>query len=155
MHTYAVTAFLTLLPISELRGGIPYALGSGLTPIFTYFYCVFINMLVGPLVFVFLSTLHKIFDRWHVYHGLFLRVVERSRKRLEQKVRKFGYLGVALFVAIPLPITGAYTGTLGAWILGLEAKKTYLSVAAGVCIAGIIVTLVSFFGIKALSFFLK
>lgn len=112
-------------------------------------------MLVGPLVFAFLSTLHRIFDKWQVYHKLFSHLVERSRKRIERNIEKYGYFGVTLFVAVPLPVTGAYTGAIGAWILGLEAKRTYLAVAAGVSIAGIIVTVVSYFGVKTLSVFIK
>ncbi len=58
-------------------------------------------------------------------------------------------------MAIPLPITGAWTGALGAWVLGMNPKKSFLAITAGVVVAGIVVTLVAYFGIKALSFFLK
>ena len=58
-------------------------------------------------------------------------------------------------MAIPLPITGAYTGTLGAWVLGMQRRKTLIAVAAGMLIAGIIVTTVYTLGIRALYFFLK
>ncbi len=71
------------------------------------------------------------------------------------KVDKYGYWGLALFVAIPLPITGAYTGTLGAWVLGMDPKKTFLAVALGALIAGIIVTVVVSLGIEAFSLFVK
>jgi uncharacterized membrane protein len=86
---------------------------------------------------------------------LFDRIVERSRRKVHAKVEKYGYAGLILFVAIPLPITGAYTGTLGAWILGMDRRKTVLAVFGGVIIAGIIVATVSILGIKALHFFLK
>ncbi|MBT3274759.1 MAG: small multi-drug export protein, partial [Spirochaetales bacterium] len=64
-------------------------------------------------------------------------------------------LGLALFVAVPLPITGAYTGTLGAWVLGMDPKKTFLAVFLGVIISATVVTIVSYLGIEALSFFTK
>ena len=70
-------------------------------------------------------------------------------------VERYGYLGIMLFVAIPLPITGAWTGTLGAWILGMDRRKSILAVAAGVVIAGVIVSLVVGLGIGALSIFTK
>jgi len=60
-----------------------------------------------------------------------------------------------LFVAVPLPVTGAYTGTMGAWVLGLGKRKTMLAVSAGVAIAGIIVSLVAFFGVETFSFLTK
>ena len=153
--TYLITAFLTLLPISELRGAIPYAVANGLDPMFTWFYCVVLNAVVGPLVYIFLSTVHRFLINFNWYKKLFERFVEKTRHKVENKVRKYGYLGITLFVAIPLPITGAYTGTLGSWILGLEPKKTFLSVLVGVMISGTIVMVITYFGIEALSFFTK
>jgi uncharacterized membrane protein len=153
--TLSITAILSLLPIFELRGAIPYAIANELPVVFTYFYCVFLNALVGPLVYLFLSTLHKVFSKFGWYNRFFGSLIERSRRKLEKKVDRFGYLGIVLFVAIPLPITGAYTGTLGAWILGMDAKKTFLAVLLGVVIAGIIVTLIMVFGVEALSFFIN
>ncbi len=152
---YIITALFALLPISELRGAIPYAIANGLTPMFTWFYCVILNAAVGPLVYIFLSTFHKFLIRFTWYKNLFERFVEKTRHKIENKVKKYGYLGITLFVAIPLPITGAYTGTLGSWILGLEPKKTFLSVLIGVIISGTIVLAITYFGIEALSFLTK
>ncbi len=155
MKILFITAALSLLPISELRGAIPFALGNDLPLFFTYFYCVFLNALIGPLVFIFLSTLHKYLLKFSLYTSLFNSFVEKNRHKIENKIKKYGYAGIALFVAIPLPITGAYTGTLGAWLLGLDAKKTFLSVLIGVIISGIIVTSITYFGIAAFSIFIK
>ena len=68
---------------------------------------------------------------------------------------KYGYWGLAIFVSIPLPFTGAWTGALGAWILGMDRKRSMLVVAAGVLMAGVIVTLVVGLGVGALSFLIK
>jgi len=153
--TYIITAFLSLLPISELRGAIPYAIANGLSPVFTWFYCVILNAAVGPLVYIFLSTFHRLLINFNWYKKLFERFVERTRHKVENKVKKYGYPGITLFVAIPLPITGAYTGTLGAWILGLNPKKTFFSVIFGVIISGTIVLAITYYGIEAFSFFTK
>jgi uncharacterized membrane protein len=133
------TAFLTLLPIAELRGGLPFALANGMHPLLAYGYCVLLNILVAPLVLLFLSTMHKLLYKWKTYAKIFNRLIERSRKKVKAKVDKYGYLGLTIFVAIPLPITGAYTGALGAWVLGMDKKKSFLAISIGVCIAGIIV----------------
>ena len=138
LYSYIITSILALAPISELRGAIPYALNHGMHPVAAYFYCVALNALVAPLVYVFLSTMHKLFIRWKWYQEIFDKVVNRSRHKLEKKVAKYGYIGITFFVAIPLPITGAYTGTLGAWILGLKPGKTFIAVLTGVIISGII-----------------
>ncbi len=150
-----LTALFCLLPISELRGAIPFGMAKELPLFFLVPFCIVLNALVGPLVYVFLSTAHRMLGAFAWYRRLFEKLVARARKRVEAKVAKYGYLGVALFVAIPLPITGAYTGTLGAWVLGLDPKKTYLAVLLGVCVAAGVVTIVSFLGIEALSLFIK
>ena len=155
MRTLLITAALALLPISELRGAIPFALGNREPVLFTYIYCVLLNAAVGPIVFIFLSTLHKFLYRFSWYSFIFDGFVDRNRHKIEGKIRKYGYAGIALFVAIPLPVTGAYTGTLGAWLMGLEPRKTFFSVFIGVIISGIIVTAISYFGLAAFSIFTK
>ncbi|HAK46877.1 MAG TPA: ligand-binding protein SH3 [Spirochaeta sp.] len=155
IRTLLVTAAFTLLPISELRGAIPYAVINGIHPLFAYFFCVILNALLGPLVYLFLDSLNKLFYRINWYRSLFDKLVTRARHKVSSKVDKYGYLGIMLFVGIPLPITGAYTGTLGAWILGLNRKKTCLAVAGGAVISGIIVSLLVYFGTEAASIFIK
>ena len=155
LHTFLFSGILSLLPISELRGAIPYALAKGVPWYAAYLFCVALNALIAPLLFLFLSTLHRLLLKIRVYEKLIGRLIERARTKIKAKVERFGYWGIMIFVAIPLPVTGAYTGTLGAWILGLNMKKTILAVAAGVVIAGVIVTVISVFGIQAVSFFIK
>ena len=155
LQTILYSILLSLLPISELRGAIPYALSQGMPIVSAYLICVGTNILVGPLVFLFLSTLHRIFYLLRFYRVFFDKIVKRSRKRIEEKIDRFGYWGLVIFVAIPLPITGAYTGALGAWVLAMKKRKSFAAIAAGVIIAGFIVTLVSVLGIKALNIFLK
>ncbi|WP_455381060.1 COG2426 family protein [Salinispira pacifica] len=155
LHAIIWSGVLSLLPVSELRGAIPFALANGFPIVGAFLYCTALNALVAPIVYLFLSTVHVFFYRMPGYRRLFDRLIERARTRVNEKVERYGYLGVMLFVAIPLPITGAYTGTLGAWILGLSRRKTFIAVAAGVCIAGVIVSVVSVLGIQALSIFIK
>jgi uncharacterized membrane protein len=75
--------------------------------------------------------------------------------KLHRGVEKWGWLGIAAFVAIPLPMTGAWTGTLGAWVLGLSKRRTLLAVILGVAAAGAIVTAIVVLGIRAASVFVK
>ncbi len=153
--TLLITVGLSLLPISELRGAIPFAYFNGVPLLQAFFISVGANALVSPLVYIFLSTFHKLFSRMKWYRNLFIRTVEHARKKTERKVRKYGYWGVMFFVAVPLPITGAYTGTLGAWILGLDWKRTCIAAAAGVVISGTVVSAIIFFGIEPLFILLK
>jgi uncharacterized membrane protein len=168
------TALLSFMPISELRGAIPFAVANGIPWYLAYPFAAALNILVAPVCWIFLSTLHKFFYgasplegtppkeggsgglkgfRW--YRALFDRFVERARDKLKSGVEKWGWLGIAAFVAIPLPSTGAWTGTLGAWVLGISKRRTMLAVILGVLTAGAIVSAVVILGIGALHFFVK
>jgi uncharacterized membrane protein len=149
------TSFLSFLPISELRGSIPFAVANGVPWYIAYPYAAALNALVAPACWIFLSTLHKLFLKMAWYEGLFNRFVERAREKLRGGVEKWGWVGVALFVAIPLPVTGAWTGTLGAWVFGMDKRHTMIAVILGVFCAGAIVTMVTILGVQALSFFIK
>ena len=152
---YSWTVFLSFLPISELRGAIPFAIANKLPWYWAYGISVFCNALVAPVCWIFLSTLHKLFLKFTWYGLFFERFIDRARNKLHDNVERWGWLGVAVFVAIPLPLTGAWTGTLGAWVLGLSRRKTMLAVVIGVVVAGAIVTLAILLGIKALNLFVK
>lgn len=144
---------LSILPISELRGGIPYAVANDMGLPAAFITCVISNMFVIPIVFVFLDTLHNQFYKIGPYKWLFDKWVIRTQRKAERYVARWGYWGVMLFVAIPLPITGAYTGTLTAWLLKLDKKKAFWYLALGVVIAGIVVSVAIVTGMEVLRIF--
>lgn len=154
--TIITTILLAMLPISELRGAIPFAYLQGMSIWLAAPLAIFCNALVVPVVYIFLSSLHKVFYKhWNWYQRLFDKTVVRARAKLQEKVNKYGYWGIMLFVAIPLPVTGAWTGTLGAWVLGLDKSKTMLAVCGGVLISGAIVTTIVMLGVGMNSLFVK
>lgn len=155
MSTILQIILLSMLPISELRGGIPLAIASSISPINSFLMCTLANILVIPIVFIFLETLNKLFLRIPSYSRFFHRNLEKAQKKIHQQVEKYGYIGLMIFVAIPLPFTGAYTGALGSWALGMNRKKSFAYIALGVIIAGIIVTLVAYYGLQAFEIFVK
>jgi uncharacterized membrane protein len=134
--TFIAAGIACLLPIAELRGGLPIALAGGMHPLLAYFYCVAMNILVTPVALLFLTTFHKLFLRFGWYKKFSEKIIERARQKVKTQVDKYGFIGLAIFVAIPLPLTGAYSGALGAWILGMDMKKAFLAVSLGVAIAG-------------------
>ena len=155
-YTLFFSVLLSLLPISELRGGIPYAYFNGVSLFIATPLCVLTNALVAPIVYTFLATFHRIFHaHWKWYASFFDRFVARAQRRVYPKVNKYGYWGILLFVAIPLPITGAWTGTLGSWILGLDKRKTMMAVFGGVIVSGLIVTSLVALGVGIDSVFIK
>lgn len=137
---------LTVLPFIELRGGLPviveYVTRKGLS-IWPYFLIVIIlNILVVLLIFMFFDLLHEVFMRWKFYRRVVGKVIAKVQKRVDKvrdRMDRWGYLALMLFVAVPLPITGAWSGSLVAWILGLNRWKSFLAISAGIVIAGLLV----------------
>jgi len=139
LTSFLWSALLCLIPISELRGGLPLLLASGAHPLVAYLFCAFINSLVSPLLVLFLNTINKLLLKLKSYRSFYEKTLERARRKVQPKVERWGFWGLAVFVAIPLPLTGAYTGVLGGWILGLRLKQIFLAVTAGVWLAGLLV----------------
>lgn len=154
-RTYLLTVLLSLLPVSELRGAIPFACINGVPLHIAAALSFVANAMVPVIGFIFFATLHRLLDRWSFYHRLFDRTIERARIKVGNKVSKYGLLGLMLFVAVPLPITGAWTGTIGAWILGLDRKKSTFFIILGVLIACIVVSMVVLTGSSLSKLFTK
>ena len=142
---------LTVLPFIELRGGLPiildYAIKNGQS-VWPYFFIVLVlNILVILLIFMFFDLLHKVFMRMEWYRKVIGRVLSRLQKRVDkikERMDHWGYFALMLFVAVPLPVTGAWSGSLIAWVLGLNRWKSFLAISGGIIIAGLIVLFVSF-----------
>ena len=135
-----LTLLATISPISELRGGIPIGISLGLDPLFTFFIAIIANALIFfPIFFI----LRLLYDKLLYRIPLFDKYLDNLRKRGKPKIEKYGFWGLTLFVAIPLPITGAYTGTILAWIVGMDWKKAFPAVGLGVIVAGVIVLLIT------------
>ena len=134
---------ISLMPILELRGGLLAAALIGLSPIQSYIICIIGNLLPIPFI---LLLINKILD-WMRKSKHFKGIANWLDKKVEKhkgQIEKFGYLGVVLFVGIPLPGTGAWTGSLIASVLEMDKKKTFLAVLAGVFMASLIMMLLSF-----------
>lgn len=135
---------LSVLPISELRGGIPVAVASGVGLLPAFLSCVMANILVIIPIFFFLDYVHTYLMKIKLYNKLFTLYLERVRKRVEVKFAQqtWEYFVLFLFVAIPFPSTGAYTGCLIAWFFEMDRKRSFVTIASGVVVAGIVVTAV-------------
>ena len=144
------TIILSMLPISEVRGGLPYALQVGIDFPTAFIFTILANILIVPIFSIFLDTLHKYFYKIKPYRYFFNKWVTRTRKKIEHRIgTKWELPTLLLFVAIPLPITGAYTGTLAAWVFKINRIKAILTISLGIFIAALIVSLV-YFGFTSL-----
>lgn len=143
---YLIIFLVSMIPIVELRGAIPIAVGMNLPFAASYIICVLGNMLPVPVIFFFARKvlewgcdkpiIGKFFS-WCIDKG------EMGGKKLLEKTGSGVYIALMLFVGIPLPGTGAWTGTLAASFLDLEWKKSAVAVMLGVVLAGIIMALAS------------
>lgn len=134
---------ISLLPILELRGGLIAAALLGLDPIPSYIISIIGNLLPIPFI---LLLINKVLD-WMRKSKHFSKIANWLDSKVEKhkgQIEKYGYLGVVLFVGIPLPGTGAWTGSLIASVLEMDKKKTFLAVLLGVFLASIIMMVLSF-----------
>jgi len=140
---------ITLSPITELRGGIPLGISFGLDPLFTFFIAIIANaLLFFPIFFALRLFYDKLFSRFQIFN----RYLDSVRRRGKPKVDKYGFLGLTMLVAIPLPVTGVYTATILSWLLGVNWRKAFPAIALGVVVAGIIVFLATLGVIEGLTF---
>ena len=148
---YLTVFFISMVPLIELRGAIPVALGMGLPAVPAIILCVIGNMLPVPFIYIF-ARKFLIWGAEQRYIGklcnFFVVKGERAGQRLSARAGRGGLaLALMLFVGIPLPGTGAWTGTLAASFLNMGPKATAAAVSAGVVLAGVIMVIVSSLGL--------
>jgi len=135
---------MSMVPVLELRGAIPLGCGLGLPWWQCYLAAIIGNMLPVPFVLLFIRRLFAFVRRhWSALNGLVDRLEQRAMRKIDT-VKRFEILGLCLFVAIPLPGTGAYTGGLIAALMNMRLKRAIPTIFLGVLIAGFIMTLLSY-----------
>jgi uncharacterized membrane protein len=135
-----IVVIIAALPVVELRGALPVAINVFNMPWYwAYVLAIIGNMLPVPVLLLFFDALARLVSRVPVGKKL-VDWVFRHTRRHEAIIQKYEWLGLMLFVAVPLPITGAWTGSIIAFILGMRFTYALLSILCGVIIAGAIVT---------------
>lgn len=141
MKKYLIVFLISMVPLIELRGAIPYAVGFNLPIIPSYIVAVIGNMIPVPFIFLFARKILEWGKDKKIIGGFFrwcLEKGEKGGKKLEAKAGNGLYWALLLFVGIPLPGTGAWTGTLAASFLNMDFKKSVVYVLGGVVLAGCI-----------------
>lgn len=137
--------FCSMIPIIELRGAIPLGAALGLPWWLNYILSVLGNMLPVPFILLFINAFIRFMSRSKIkFFNKFANWLLKKAEKNREKIQKYGFWGVAFFVAIPLPVTGAWTGSLVAAVIDLKFWKAMLSALIGVMIAGVIMTLISY-----------
>ncbi len=146
IKNYLLIFLVSMVPLIELRGAIPIAVGMQLPLLPSYIICILGNMLPVPFIYWFARKV-LIWGRKKPFIGKFfswcLQKGEAGGKKLQSKAGQGLFLALLLFVGIPLPGTGAWTGTLAASILDMDFKNSVLAVMGGVLLAGIIMGVAS------------
>ncbi|MBT3182061.1 MAG: small multi-drug export protein [Deltaproteobacteria bacterium] len=145
---------ITLIPAFELRASIPYGIlsgsvhlpfgitvqGMGLSWPIAFIICVISNIILGTILFPLIDHIMRILERIPLIGKLWNKFVLRAQKKVHPYIDRWGTIGVALFIAVPLPGSGSYSGALGAYLLGVSYKRFILANIIGVTLAGIAVT---------------
>ncbi|MDD3413186.1 MAG: small multi-drug export protein [Lachnospiraceae bacterium] len=141
LKKYAWVFFISMVPLIELRGAIPIGVGLGLPLLPTYIIAVLANMVPVPFIYLFARKVLEWGSDKPVIGKFFtfcLEKGEKGGKKLQSKAGRGLFFALLLFVGIPLPGTGAWTGTLAASILDMDFKSSVLAVMGGVLLAGLI-----------------
>lgn len=148
MTNEIITFLVAALPISELRGAIPLAiLKFGFSPPKALFISFLGNILpVLPLLIGLQKFSEYLSHKFYWFNRFFSWLFERTRARHEDHFHYWGDIALFIFVAIPLPLTGAYSGVMAAFVFGMPKKHAFWSIVLGVLVAGFFVTAATIFG---------
>jgi len=114
---------LTLLPFLELRASIPYGVfNTEFTIAQIFIICTVANIALAPIVYIFVNYFMHFFLKVKFIDRIYQKLVTRTQKRVQPYVDKYGIIGLGLFIGVPLPGSGVYSGTLGAYLLGFKFR---------------------------------
>ena len=141
---FVMTMMVSMVPIVELRGGIPYGVASGL-PVWLAYIAAFIgNLIPVPFIVVYIRRIFHWIRRHMPKLNNIIDKLEGKAHLKGRVMQKYQYLGLAIFVAIPLPGTGAWTGALAAAFLDMRLKKAFPAAVLGVAVAGFLISILTF-----------
>ncbi len=140
-----IVFIISLLPILELRGGLLASSFLGLNPVSGYIVSIIGNVLPVPLILLFINKVLDMMEKSNInWMKKFARWLDKKARKHQDKIEKYGYLGLILFVGIPLPGTGAWTGCLVSSVLNMNKKKSFFAILAGIIMASIIMMFISY-----------
>ncbi len=156
-NPYVLIVLLTFAPFLELRASIPYGLiklgNAQWLPVLAI--AVATNILLGPILYVGIDKFMHVLLRIKWFERLWTRQVAKTQKKLHPYIHKYGVWGLSVFIGIPLPGSGVYSGAIGAYVFGFSFREFLVSTILGVLIAATIVTIVVLTGSSTFDFMLK
>ena len=134
------TFLISISPFGEARAGIPYGELNGLPILLVFVIGLAANLLIFPLFYRVIKFSKKYFSKNEFYKKSVIYFSSRAKSRTKTMIKKYGVWGLMVFVMIPLPVTGAYTGTIAAYLFRISYKKSLIAISIGVTISSIMVT---------------
>ncbi len=137
-------------PLGEHKVGIPLAvLNYNLSPFEAWAICITANMISPPLIWWFLKNINHKLIRFDTYRKYAFKLARYSKKKLGNSVDKYGFWGIMIFIMIPLPMTGSYTGLVAAWMVGLHKRPALFSAFLGLFLSSVIMySLIELMGVE-------
>ncbi len=133
------TFLISLSPFGEARAGIPYGELNGLPIMLVFIVGLAANLLVFPIFYRAIEMANKHLWKNPLYKKMALYLALRARTKTKEVIKKYGVWGLMIFVMIPLPVTGAYIGTIAAFIFGISYQKSLIAISSGITISSIMV----------------
>jgi len=155
-NPYFLIVIITLTPPFELRASIPYGILVAREPWApVVLVAAVVNILLGPILYFLLDNLLHLLLRLRLFDNLWRRTIVRTQRKIHPLVEKYGTLGLGLFIGVPLPGSGVYSGAFGGYLLGFSRREFYLATVIGVLIAAAAVTAVVLTGAETFDLFIK
>lgn len=129
----------SISPFGEAKVGIPYGLVSGINIYLVFMLCFLANVLVFPLMLLFLDNVNLHLLKWTFYKKLAINVARRAKIGSGNVIQKYGFLGLIFFVMLPIPGTGVYAGTIATYLFKIERSKAFLANTIGVFFSSVII----------------
>lgn len=136
---FIIAMLWSLSPFGEAKVGIPYGMYNGLNIYWVFVVCFLSNVLVFPIMIFFLEKINRYFIRWNFYKKAAIFVARRAKTGSGNKIQKFGFLGLVLFVVIPLPGTGVYAGSIATYLFKIEKQKAFIANTIGIFFSSVII----------------
>lgn len=126
-------------PFGEAKVGIPYAIFNDINIYLAFAVCFIANVLIFPIMSVFLDHVNRYFFKWRFYKKSAIYVARKAKIGAGKNVQKYGFWGLLIFVMMPIPGTGVYAGSIAAYLFGIERKRAFLANTIGIFLSCVIV----------------
>jgi len=145
-----ISMLWSLSPFGEAKVGIPYGMLKGHNIYVVFLVCFVANAMVFPMVIFFLEKVNRFFTKWKFYKKSAIFIARRAKNGSGRNIQKFGFLGLVLFVMIPLPGTGVYAGSIASYLFKIERKRAFLANTIGIFFSSVIIWLATLLSMQGI-----